>query len=78
MSGLPVDDELFSILPPHFVEVDDDVKQGIVFLLPNSTGQIKFVAESCLASIVYHLDFLKREMRNSRNSIEFMIHQVPY
>lgn len=63
VTGLPTCDPQFALLPPHFIDSDSPIDRlyissviGEVFgVLPSSMNAI---AEFCLASVIYHRDFL--------------------
>jgi hypothetical protein len=64
VSGLPLLSPEFAILPPHFSRRDDVVQHAIQVCFPDITPQkpnmqkMVRVAEMCLASVVYHSEFL--------------------
>lgn len=62
VAGLPLGSPDFSILPPHFIESQDDLVKAC---FPGAPVKIFRVLEMCLASAVWHLPFLKEIMAAS-------------
>jgi hypothetical protein len=59
VAGLPPDLHAFSVLPPFFEnEYDADVGAGIQLAFPGYPRNMMRVLQFCLASLVYHQDFL--------------------
>ena len=57
--GLPTDDPDFALLPPHFIEHNDVVKEALAACFPRAPKELGRVLEFCLASLVYHRDFIR-------------------
>ena len=57
--GLPPTSREFCILPTHFINNFDLVMDIIKECIPNATSTMTRVCMFVLASVVYHLDFLK-------------------
>ena len=61
IAGLPVNTSKFSVLPPHFVDLESScVKRGIQAMFPalSTVPQLSSILYLLLASLVYHFDFL--------------------
>jgi len=61
IAGLPVNTSKFSVLPPHFVDLESScVKRGIQTMFPalSTVPQLSSILYLLLASLVYHFDFL--------------------
>jgi hypothetical protein len=61
LAGLPIGSEQFSILPPHFLERNDNVARALDLAFGRSKLR-EGVGEFLLASVVYHYDFLVRTL----------------
>jgi hypothetical protein len=59
VTGLPVNNPNFSILPPHFPSACSMVDEALRICFPGYPASLKFILEHALASIIYHYDFLK-------------------
>ena len=57
VTGLPHTEPNFALLPPFFC---NDHQDEIKLLFPNLPTNLTQVAEFCLASVVFHSDYLKR------------------
>jgi hypothetical protein len=72
ISGLPLNSD-FAMLPPHFISPescdddsdDDPVAVAIATVFPRAPDSLYSVLRMCLASMVYHFDFLNRTLRYS-------------
>lgn len=66
LSGLPLDSHEFAMLPPHFdvtcVEVDDGIKMCFPYLYERE--EFHPVLARCLASLVYHSEWLMTTFPN--------------
>jgi hypothetical protein len=63
LSGLPLYSKEFATLPPHFKSCDHSVNRAIDLCFPtldSSNRKLRKVLEFCLASVVYHFDYLQR------------------
>ena len=59
VAGLPLNDAKFSILPPHFIEDDND--DGGCLLescFPSLPSAMNHVAQMALASLIYHKEWI--------------------
>lgn len=56
--GLPEDDVEFALLPPHFEVVDDFIRSCTKLTFNNLPEELMYVAEFCLASLVFHEKWL--------------------
>jgi hypothetical protein len=59
VSGLPLDSYKFAILPPHFPGATNDVKTALSVIFPGLPRNLRYIAEFALASLVYHVPFLR-------------------
>eukprot|EP00834_Sanchytrium_tribonematis_P003532 NODE_139_length_16235_cov_0.569038.p3 type:complete len:603 gc:universal NODE_139_length_16235_cov_0.569038:14135-15943(+) len=62
VSGLPQESANFSILPPFFEVRNETVDNAINNLFPNAPINMKRVCEFCVASVVYHSDYLRNNL----------------
>lgn len=62
VSGLPVNSADFATLPPHFNVVDTVVLDAIAECFPGLPSDLNLITQFCLASLVYHHDFLERTL----------------
>ena len=60
--GLPVNKTNFAMLPPHFVEVNDLIENTLSQAFPSYPANLKYVLEHCLASLVYHEEYLRQTL----------------
>ena len=58
VSGLPLMQPQFAILPPCFKELTDLVDEVLIECFPNLPSSMKLVGEFCLASIIYDQSFI--------------------
>jgi hypothetical protein len=58
VSGLPLDKPEFALLPPQFVARSSEVDKAIDSCFNRIPANLRLVAEFCLASVVYHRNFL--------------------
>jgi hypothetical protein len=61
--GLPPGNISFGILPPFFIQENSLVHQAVTECFPSIPSNIKRIALFCMASIVYHKEFLRRELQ---------------
>lgn len=59
IAGLPVQAAEFATLPPHFAVTDDQVQAGIKKCFPNAPLNLVPILELCLASLLYHREYLR-------------------
>ena len=67
LSGLPIFSSKFATLPPHFPSTDNVVVRAINISFPHLQydeylRKMRKVCELCLASIVFHLEFLQKTL----------------
>eukprot|EP00924_Labyrinthula_sp_SR-Ha-C_P012242 maker-scaffold_10-snap-gene-1.13-mRNA-1 protein AED:0.20 eAED:0.20 QI:0/0/0/1/0.5/0.33/3/0/415 len=62
VSGLPISSYKFSTLPPGFKFDDNQVERAKQLMFPSTPKQISLTLEFCLASMVYHENFLRKEL----------------
>jgi hypothetical protein len=64
VSGLPLEDEKFALLPPHFPYNDQFVNDAILQCFDSLSDRVEFrsVLRICLASLVYHEDWLRENV----------------
>lgn len=60
VAGLPSESSEFSVLPPHFIHRTEIVEQYMNVMFPNLPHNLSYIGEFCLASLVYHHDFILR------------------
>jgi hypothetical protein len=66
VSGLPRNDVAFATLPPHFGnESREFVREAIINCFPTIPAAMIRIGEFCLASLVYHYDYLVQHIGNS-------------
>lgn len=75
VAGLPTESYRFSALAPHFETRDDCVKNGVRLMFPGLPNRLQFIAEYCLASLVYHSAFLKATLSPKHHIFETPIFQ---
>ena len=56
---LPSNHPDFALLPPHFREQSDHVTKAVKATFPGLPGELTYVAEHCLASLVYHAGYIR-------------------
>lgn len=59
VAGLPLNSPNFTLLPPHFIEPQD---QLVHICFPFAPANMLRVLEMCLASVVYHLNFVRESV----------------
>ena len=64
-AGLPIETAGFATLPPHFPDADEMVSDAVKMVFPKIPDNLRYVGEFCLASLVYHSNFLKKIMRET-------------
>lgn len=62
--GLPPMSAKFATLPPHFTDGGQLVDSAVELMFPNRPVSLNFVLEHCLASLVYHSDYLRTLPKN--------------
>jgi hypothetical protein len=64
VAGLPISQAEFAILPPHFPQQANRnvIVDAINACFPGFPSSMALVLEHCLACLVWHSDFLKKEM----------------
>ncbi|OWZ07673.1 hypothetical protein PHMEG_00019908 [Phytophthora megakarya] len=62
VSGLPILQPEFAILPPRFTTSDEEAQRAKEICLPGLPQIAGFVAEFALASLIYHIDFLRQKL----------------
>jgi hypothetical protein len=62
VTGLPATSFKFAVLPPHFEEADEEVESAIEVVFPHLPDGLVFIAEHCLASLVFHSSYLKEHL----------------
>ncbi|OWY93367.1 hypothetical protein PHMEG_00037265 [Phytophthora megakarya] len=62
VSGLPILQPEFASLPPRFSSADSVVQTAKNLCFPGIPQNVQFVAEYALASLVYHIDFLRQHL----------------
>jgi hypothetical protein len=61
--GLPLSSVDFAILPPHFrIDHSDTVTRAVELCFPNRPAKYDLLLSICLASIVYHREFLRHNL----------------
>lgn len=65
VSGLPLADALFEILPPYFDYDWGAVQALLLTLWPNLTTALLSIAHHALASLLHHLDFVAARLPHS-------------
>lgn len=62
-SGLPIGDEKFAMLPPHFTNEGTRIASlAINVLFPNAPERLHGVLVLCAASLLYHEEFLRQTL----------------
>lgn len=62
LARLPVQSADFATLPPHFAVDDDRTRRAIKTCFPNAPTNLNGILELCLASLVFHKEFLKKKL----------------
>ncbi len=62
VAGLPYDKPEFAVLPPFFVERNEIINDAIQTCFPMAPESLNRILEFCLASLVYHFDFLSNHL----------------
>ncbi|ETP04499.1 hypothetical protein F441_18742 [Phytophthora nicotianae CJ01A1] len=75
VAGLPTESLQFSILAPHFEDHEEWVKTGVKLMFPSIPERLEFVAEYCLASLVYHYTYLKATLSREHQLFETPLFQ---
>lgn len=57
-AGLRPDSAEFAILPPFFMRHNDNIEVGVRVVFPNAPKNLSRILEFCLASLVYHFEYL--------------------
>ena len=82
LSGLPLFTAAFAFLPPHFSHTEISVSQALHVAFPqlnsNRHGvKMKKVCELCLASVIYHYEFLQKNLPETHILFENYLFRVP-
>jgi hypothetical protein len=64
VSGLPINDASFALLPPHFSEEDTDIDNALAMIYPRLPGHLRYIVTYCLASLVYHREYLENTIHS--------------
>ena len=59
---LPVNAPEFGALPPHFREDTPEVRHSVKVCFPNAPANLSALLEVCLASLIFHRDYLRRTL----------------
>jgi hypothetical protein len=62
VSGLPMEDERFTLLPPYFTRHDNVLVRAMNISFPGIPSELRRVAQYRLASVIYHLPFLRNTL----------------
>jgi hypothetical protein len=62
IAGLPPTSPDFATIGPHFVKRDDVVESAVRACFPQAPTQLQGILLHCLASAVYHYDFLRQSL----------------
>eukprot|EP00644_Phytophthora_capsici_P018791 jgi/Phyca11/132811/e_gw1.234.3.1 len=65
VSGLPILQPEFAALPPHFATSNDDVRRAKLLCFSGLPASLELVAEFALASLLYHIDFLRQHLESN-------------
>jgi hypothetical protein len=65
VSGLPILQPEFAALPPRFSSSDDEVQRAKSICFPGLPHGVEFVAEFALASLIYHVKFLRQSLSDA-------------
>jgi len=60
-AGLPQQSAEFAVLPPHFANADE-VADVVLACFPNAPISMNPIIQECLASLVFHADFLRANL----------------
>lgn len=74
LSGLSVMDESIAMLPPHFLLVDEEVKDAVSACFPRALPAMLTILTMCFASLVYHRDWIRQTLPANHslfNSVAF-------
>jgi hypothetical protein len=80
VAGLPLNGADFALLPPHFIQNDDDVVCATVadmFPAFKSSSNLQDKLKLCLASLVYHSDYLRSTMPQSHPLLSTFVFRRP-
>lgn len=61
VAGLPIHSAEFAILPPIFVD-RENVGELVSVCFPNIADRMRMIGEQCVASLIYHWDFLQQNL----------------
>ncbi|OWY97109.1 hypothetical protein PHMEG_00032448 [Phytophthora megakarya] len=75
VAGLPTESYKFSTVAPHFNGHDKCVAMGTKLMFPALPSRLELIVEYCLASLVYHSEFLKATLSPSHHIFETPIFQ---
>ncbi|POM65190.1 Hypothetical protein PHPALM_19137 [Phytophthora palmivora] len=70
VSGLPTESYKFSTLAPHFEFRDECVERGLKVMFPALPKRLEYIAEYCLASLVYHAVFFRNSLSPKHHIFE--------
>lgn len=70
VSGLSPRTEEFGMLPPHFPVLDEEISRAVDLVFPGHPFSLRSVLNHCLASLVYHSDYLKEVMPTNHSFLQ--------
>jgi hypothetical protein len=62
LSGLNVNSVEFAFLPPFFSNADSEINVVVSDCFPDAPVEMELILRFCLASVVHHQDYLRREL----------------
>ncbi|ETI47702.1 hypothetical protein F443_08135 [Phytophthora nicotianae P1569] len=62
VTGLPILQPEFAVLPPHFAAGAEIIQSAKRLCFPGLPESVEYVDEVALASLVYHIDFLRENL----------------
>lgn len=77
VSGLPSGTVDFATLPPFFQTRDENVQNAILVCFPRIPSSLTRIAEFCLASVVYHKDYLRSNMPENHRLFQSHLFRNP-
>ncbi|KAF1323390.1 hypothetical protein FI667_g10578, partial [Globisporangium splendens] len=75
--GLPIGSYEFAVLPPHFPECTEAVRTGVAVTFPGVPRELAYVAGFCLASLVFHVDFIRATVPPAHPIFQTPVFQDP-
>lgn len=75
VSGLPISSQDFALLPPFFITRNDIVLQTVQKCFPRLPGNMHLIAEFCLASVVYHRNYLEQTLPENHMVFETVLYR---